>query len=74
MMYGWGWADPMAVGWLHWVIFMVVAVLVLYPIGRILKRLGLSPFWSVLAFIPLVNLAALWALAVAEWPLRNGRQ
>ena len=73
MMHGWWWLDSMAVGWLHWVIFILVVAVVLYPIGRILKRLGLSPFWAVLAFIPLVNLGALWALALAEWPLPNRR-
>ncbi len=52
----------------HWVVFAIVAVLVLYPIGRILSRLGLSPFWSVLAFIPIVNLIALWLLALIDWP------
>jgi len=73
MMYDWWWTDSMAFGWSHWLFFIAVVALVLYPVGRILKRLGFSAFWSVLVFIPLVNLAALWALAMIEWPLRNGR-
>lgn len=44
----------------------------LYPIGRILGRIGLSPFWSVLAVVPLVNLIGLWVLAFADWPARRG--
>jgi NADH:ubiquinone oxidoreductase subunit 3 (subunit A) len=71
MVHDWWWSDSMTMGWQHWVVFIVAVALVLYPLGRILKRLGLSPFWSVLAFIPLINLAALWALALAEWPRRK---
>jgi hypothetical protein len=66
MMYGW---DGMGgFGIVHWVIFTVMVVAVLYPIGRILGRIGLSPFWSVLALVPFVNLIALWALAFTDWP------
>jgi hypothetical protein len=52
----------------HWLLFTVVVVAIVYPIGRILHRLGFSPFWSVLAFIPLVNLLSLWVLAFSDWP------
>jgi len=44
---------------------------VLYPIGRIPDRIGLSPFWCVLAVIPIVNLIALWVLAFADWPKKG---
>jgi hypothetical protein len=57
----------------HWLLFALGVALVLYPIGRILDRLGISPFWSVLALIPVVNLAALWLLAFSAWP-RDGGQ
>jgi hypothetical protein len=66
MMYDW---DGMAgFGIVHWVIFTVMVAAVLYPIGRILGRIGLSPFWSVFALIPFVNLIALWVLAFTDWP------
>lgn len=52
----------------HWLWFVVVAAVVLYPTGRILGRMGFSPFWSILAFIPLLNLIGLWIIAFAEWP------
>lgn len=55
----------------HWLTFVVMVVLILYPIGRILSRIGLSPFWSVLAIIPFFNLIGLWVLAFAEWPRRG---
>jgi len=53
---------------LHWIMFVVLAVVILYPIGRILSRIGFSPFWSVLAFIPLANIIGLWVVALAAWP------
>lgn len=48
----------------HWLIFALFVVIVLYPIGLILRRLGYSPFWSVLALVPIVNLIGLWLVAL----------
>jgi len=53
---------------LHWVMFVVLAVVIVYPIGRILSRIGFSPFWSILAFIPLANIIGLWVVALVAWP------
>ncbi|MBN9553492.1 MAG: hypothetical protein J0H61_02265 [Alphaproteobacteria bacterium] len=55
-------------GWDHWMAFAVIAAILLYPIGRILGRMGLSPFWSIVMFIPVLNLIALWVIAFADWP------
>ena len=52
----------------HWILFAVFAALVLYPIGRILARIGFSPFWSVIVLIPLANLVGLWIIALSDWP------
>ena len=62
--YGWMMVANWGLG--HWMIFGVVAAAILYPIGLILKRLGFSPFWSVLALVPGVNLIALWSLALTS--------
>ena len=64
------WGSEMMGHWSigHWLGFAVIVALTLYPIGRILNRLGISPFWSVLALIPFVNLVALWVLALSPWP------
>lgn len=62
------WTWMTGYGLVHWIIFVAMVVIILYPIGRILKRLGLSPFWSLLVFIPLVNLISLWVLALSAWP------
>ena len=52
----------------HWLTFAAIVALVLYPVGRILDRLGFSPLLSAVALIPVVNLIGLWLLAVSEWP------
>lgn len=57
----------------HWIIFALAVALIVYPVGRILGRMGFSPFWSVLALIPFVNLIALWLLALSPWPRETGR-
>lgn len=66
MMYDW--TMTAGYGWSHWIFFVVMVVIVLYPIGRILERIGLSPFWSIVAVIPLLNLVGLWVLAFVDWP------
>jgi uncharacterized membrane protein len=62
------WIGVSAFGIGHWAIFAVMVAAILYPIGRILGRIGLSPFWSVCALIPVVNVVALWILAFTDWP------
>jgi hypothetical protein len=57
----------------HWLGFIVMIAAVIYPVGRILGRIGFSPLWSILMFIPVVNLIALWILAFTEWP-RGGAE
>ena len=62
------WPEMWGYGVAHWLFFTAVVLLIVYPIGRILRRLGFSPLWSVLVFIPLLNLLSLWILAFADWP------
>ncbi len=64
MMDGWMYGY----GPTHWLWFVVLIAVVIYPAGRILRRIGFSPLWSILIFVPLVNLIALWILAFADWP------
>jgi hypothetical protein len=63
-----GWIDMTDFGPTHWLFFAVMVAVILYPIGRILKRIGMSPFWSVVALIPSANLVGLWVLAFVDWP------
>jgi hypothetical protein len=51
-----------------WFWFFLTIGILIFPVARILSRIGFSPWWAFLAFVPFVNLIALWALALAEWP------
>lgn len=67
------WAGMAGFGVTHWVIFAAMIAVILYPIGKILDRIGLSPFWSIVALIPVVNIVALWVLAFIDWPQAGRR-
>jgi hypothetical protein len=71
MMDGWMYGYGYGFGPTHWLWFIVMIAAVIYPVGRILSRIGFSPLWSVVMFVPLVNLIALWILAFTDWPGRR---
>ncbi|MFK0375279.1 hypothetical protein [Pandoraea sp. NPDC090278] len=50
---------------------LVSIVLIGFPVWRILTRLGFSPWFTVLAFIPVVNVVSLWLLSYANWPIQR---
>jgi hypothetical protein len=52
----------------HWGVVILVAGIFGYPVVRILRRAGLSGWWSILVFLPLFNVVALWIFAYARWP------
>ena len=62
------WVMPGMYGPVHWLMFVVIVALVAYPVGKILRRMGFSPVWAILAFLPLINLLGLWIVALSEWP------
>jgi hypothetical protein len=39
-----------------------------FPAVKILRRTGHNPLWSVLAILPVLNLAAFWFFAFKSWP------
>jgi hypothetical protein len=49
-------------------LIIIVAVALIVPTARILRRVGLPPVWSVLAVVPFVNVVGLWLFAHAHWP------
>lgn len=53
----------------HWIVVGVVLFVLGYPAARVLKRLGFSRWWVVVALIPYVNVVGLWVLAFVKWPI-----
>ncbi len=63
---------------LHGAPALVVILLVMFliygiPVMRIVGRVGFSPWWGLLAALPVVNIVALWVFAFRSWPLDEGR-
>ena len=54
--------------WVWPLILVVMVLLEIIPMVIILRRVGLSPAWMALAFVPLVNVFLLWIFALAPWP------
>jgi hypothetical protein len=48
--------------------FGVMALVVIWPAGRIASRLGFSPLLGILVVVPLANVVLLWFVALADWP------
>lgn len=55
-----------------WVMAIVMPLLFIVivgvPFANILHRAGRSRWWTVLAFVPLLNLIGLWVFAFTRWP------
>jgi hypothetical protein len=47
---------------------LFVALVIVLPIGKILHRIGFSPLFALLLFIPVINIIFLYAIAFRRWP------
>jgi hypothetical protein len=68
----WG-ADMGTIGLWHWIIVTLLLMLYGVPIATILGRLGYSKWWTIMFFIPLAQIIALWAFAYSRWPIVDRR-
>ena len=66
------WVCTMVPAEWHWFIAtvmpLVVIVLVAIPVANVLNRVGRSRWWTVLAFVPGLNLLGFWLFAFSRWP------
>lgn len=51
---------------------LISIILIGIPTAVILGKAGYSRWWVILAFIPVVNIIALWIFAFATWPVIRG--
>lgn len=47
---------------------LIVCLILLFPLRQIVKRTGHNGWWSLLIFMPLVNIVGFWVLAFIKWP------
>lgn len=52
----------------HWLIVLIFFIVPLFPITRIFKKAGFSPWWAVLYWVPLINFIGLFVFAYTRWP------
>ena len=52
----------------HWLIVVVILFVYIWPISRILKKAGFSPWWSLLAILWPIGVIGAWVLAYVRWP------
>ncbi|MGC1763721.1 MAG: hypothetical protein WA769_12330 [Pseudolabrys sp.] len=52
----------------QWLIFIFFIVVLGIPIARILTHIGYSKWWTIVYFIPFVNIVGIWILAYSRWP------
>jgi hypothetical protein len=66
-----GWCGLVRSAW-FWVVppltLLSFILIMALPIARILHRTERSRWWTIIAFVPLLNLVALWAFAFSRWP------
>ncbi len=60
-----GWADIIAM----LIPYLIVVVLTIIPAIVILRRVGLSRAWALLAIIPPGGVLIFWIVAFRRWPL-----
>jgi hypothetical protein len=48
--------------------FVAMGLFVVWPAGRICRRIGFSPWLGLFAIVPIANLALLWFVAISDWP------
>lgn len=53
------------------IIVIVGVILLIIPAAMILRRMGYSPFWAIIAPISPLNLIGLWVLAFIRWPVEQ---
>jgi uncharacterized membrane protein YhaH (DUF805 family) len=66
-------AEPS--GWSTLLLPILLLALVLWAWSNVLRKAGYSPWWCMLALVPIVNLIGFVWFSRADWPaLRKDRQ
>jgi hypothetical protein len=52
--------------------WMIVAIIMVVPLWRLCRRVGHSPWLSLLMLIPVANIILLYVIAFGAWPSQRG--
>jgi len=53
-------------------VWLIGAIIAIIPFWRICKRVGYTPWLSLLMAVPLVNVIFIYFLAFSDWPSQKG--
>jgi hypothetical protein len=53
------------------ILYTAGLIVFLIAFAMILRKAGYSPWWVLLAFVPVLNVVMLLVFAMAEWPVRR---
>ncbi|HYW11414.1 MAG TPA: hypothetical protein VE871_05635 [Longimicrobium sp.] len=62
---------PFGLGFGELVILLFTLIVPLIPAWRIVSKAGYPGAWSLLLFVPVINLIAIFVFAFSEWPLER---
>jgi hypothetical protein len=60
-----------SLGFSELTLVLIVGVLTVLPFWKILSKAGYHPAWSLVVFIPILNVIVLYIFAFAKWPNLN---
>jgi hypothetical protein len=55
----------------HWLVMILWLVIFVIPGWRIATKAGYPGALSLLLFVPLVNIIAIWVFAFSKWPVER---
>ncbi len=58
----------------HWLILLAIIGFFVWIYARIVRKAGFSGWWSLIIFVPLVNIAMIWVFAFVDWPAAAGKE
>ncbi|MBX9348766.1 hypothetical protein K5M36_16890 [Chromobacterium vaccinii] len=53
----------------HWLMFLVMLVIFQVPAWMIVRKAGFPGVLSIVMWVPVLNLLALWVFAMVPWPI-----
>jgi len=60
-----------SIGSMTLILIVLYLFVVVFPIWKILDRMGFPGWLSLLSLVPILNLVMLWVLALREWPVER---
>jgi len=60
-----------SIGSMTLILVVLYLFVVVFPIWKILDRMGFSGWLSLLSLVPILNLVMLWVLALSTWPVER---